>query len=66
MYVALHFIATFPLDGTLCYDPKLDPVRDAAILDLLPVDYRSFMRFDAQLSGKWFKALFGSINKIKD
>lgn len=66
LLAALHFIATFPPDGSLCYDPKLDPVRDEAILAVLPVDYRSFMRFDAELSGKWFKGLWGSINKVKD
>lgn len=61
---ALNFKVTFPTDGSLCYDPQLDAVRDIAVMELLPVEFRTFMRLDAGDSGKWFKRLFSAMNKI--
>lgn len=34
------------------------------MINLLPVEYRSFMRFDAYEAGRWYKKLLYSINKM--
>lgn len=62
--LALDFKVQFPPDGSFCYMPNLDAERDAEMYGLLPIEYRSFMRFDACESAKWYKRLVYAINKL--
>ena len=47
MQTALAFKLAVHTDGTIGYEPKIDPDRDAALLESLEAHYQGYMRFKA-------------------
>ncbi|GAA5840849.1 hypothetical protein JCM9279_001239 [Rhodotorula babjevae] len=62
---SLNFKLTFHLDGTVGYQPDVNPERDAALAALLPADMQGYMRFAAEVCAEFFKRLFAAVNRVK-
>lgn len=60
---ALIFKLQFLLDGSVCYEPDIDPERDPVLFNLLAEAYKGFMRFDAEDATIWYLNLFRGLNK---
>ncbi|GAA6058761.1 hypothetical protein JCM10212_001877 [Sporobolomyces blumeae] len=60
---SLNFKLTFYTDGTVGYDPDIDPARDSLLISALAPQLRKFMRFEAENCGEWFQSMYKSINK---
>ncbi|GAA5910204.1 hypothetical protein JCM8208_006758 [Rhodotorula glutinis] len=62
---SLNFKLMFHMDGTVGYQPDVDPDRDAALAALLPADMQNYMRFAAESCAEFFKRLFAAVNRVK-
>ncbi|KPV76201.1 uncharacterized protein RHOBADRAFT_52241 [Rhodotorula graminis WP1] len=62
---SLNFKLMFHLDGTVGYQPDVNPERDAALAALLPADMQNYMRFAAENCAEFFKRLFAAVNRVK-
>lgn len=61
---ALNFKLQFRDDGSVRYNPDLDPERDPILADALPEAMQNYTRFRAEDTAKWFRSLFKSINQL--
>ncbi|GAA5961062.1 hypothetical protein JCM3765_006521 [Sporobolomyces pararoseus] len=62
---SLNFKIIFYRDETVGYTPDLDPQRDVLLSQLLPPEFQSYVRFNAEHCGEWFKKLYTAVNKRK-
>ncbi|GAA5869213.1 hypothetical protein JCM16303_000393 [Sporobolomyces ruberrimus] len=60
---SLNFKIVFYQDQTVGYTPDIQPERDALLSEILPPELQSYVRFDVEKCGEWFKRLYTAVNK---